>query len=608
MAVPLDLLLLKRLGVDALVVFALTTVFVAITVQVCNKQGWVAKPRSDRWHKGSPAFFGGVPIWCGFIVTALVVLPLSNYFLWKLIAIATVMFLLGLLDDIFHFRAGPKLAVQILAALLVLSSGVTYHFQHSMMVNQALSLIWIVGITNAFNLLDNMDGLSSGVALISSLYLIAFFAGESPGAAVLVSLLAGAIGGFLLFNFCPAKIFMGDAGSLFIGFMLATVSLLGVTHVSGIPAFVLAPMAVLAIPLLDTFFVAITRRLRGQAVSIGGTDHSSHRLVRLGLHERIAVLFLYCLTAFSGAMALIVRHFFYLQSLGLIAFWYLFLVVFGIHLFRSEAVTMGPHSSVRNGPLMSRLLSQENLVLLLDPIVLSISYYLAYFLRFWASGMLENTALFLRSWPLVVGIKFSSLYLSRVYKRSWWRGSVVDVYTLARAALVGEALSVLVILAWSRFVGFSRLVFILDFFLSWALLFGIRKSAPLFRDSMAKLRAPDQSHSAAFVLGTSEHAEIALKFLSGQSLRCAGLIDLNGGADLGKVIWGMQVVGHWVDLPMLVGSHGVTTIIVPENEPMPCQEEELLKYCTGEGVEVLKLGLSSLRVAAKKPATISAHV
>jgi UDP-GlcNAc:undecaprenyl-phosphate/decaprenyl-phosphate GlcNAc-1-phosphate transferase len=253
----------------------------------------------------------------------------------KLIAIATLVFALGLFDDIFHFRAGPKFLVQILAALLVLNCGLFYPLRESMVVNGVLSLLWIVGITNAFNLLDNMDGLSAGVGLISALYLTLFFFGRSPHeSALLVAILAGCIGGFLLFNFYPAKIFMGDAGSLFIGFILATVSLLDITHVSGVPAFVLAPVTVLAVPLLDTFFVSVTRRLRGQPISVGGTDHSSHRLMRLGLHERDAVLLLYLLTAASGALALMLRKYIYPQAIGLIAFWYLFLAVFGIHLFR----------------------------------------------------------------------------------------------------------------------------------------------------------------------------------------------------------------------------------------------------------------------------------
>ena len=149
--------------------------------------------------------------------------------------------------------------------------GVTYPLFHNSSLNMAVSLLWIVGITNAFNLLDNMDGLAAGVALISALYLAYFYASSgSRENAILVILIAGAVAGFLIFNLNPARIFMGDCGSLFIGFLLGTSSQLEVTHVVGVPAFALAPVVVLAIPIFDTFFVSVTRRLRGQAVSRAG--------------------------------------------------------------------------------------------------------------------------------------------------------------------------------------------------------------------------------------------------------------------------------------------------------------------------------------------------
>ena len=597
MQLTLQLPLIAKISVAGLFSFATTSALVAFTIRLCRKRGWVAKPRSDRWHKGTPAFFGGVPIWCGFMLTALALLPFSYHLLWKVIAIAAAVFLLGVSDDIFHFRAGPKFVVQVSAALLVLNCGLFYPWRDSILVNGVFSVLWIVGITNAFNLLDNMDGLSAGVALISALYLCSFFFGRAPqGSALLVTILAGSIGGFLVFNFYPAKIFMGDGGSLFIGFLLATVSLFGITHVSGVPGLVLAPITVLAVPLLDTFAVSITRRLRGQPVSVGGTDHSSHRLVRLGLRERDAVLLLYGLTAASGAVALLLRGFLYPQAVGLIAFWFLFLAVFGIHLFRND-LSGQPHTgNAEKSRSLSRILSQDALVFLLDPVVLSISYYLAYFFRFGRSVLPGDAALFLRSWPLILGIKFLSLYFSRVYSHSWWRGSVSDVYALGRATVIGEIISVLALVAWYRFAGFSRFVFALDFLLSWWLLFALRKSASFFRDSLAQLRWPTQSQPPVFVLGTSEHAEIALRYLRGKELRCAGLIDMNGGADLGRRVWGMQVVGHWNELPDLAARYGVQQIILPENEPIPCSEQEFLNRCHREQIHIVKLGLYSVSV------------
>src|SRR5437763_3251253 len=149
MKFALQLPSLAKVGAAGLVSFALTAALVAFMIGLCRKRNWLAKPRSDRWHKGTPAFFGGVPIWCGFMLTVLALLPFSYHLLWKVILIAAILFFLGVLDDIFHFRAGPKLVVQIVAASLVLNCGLFYPLRDSIVINGVLSLLWIIGITDA---------------------------------------------------------------------------------------------------------------------------------------------------------------------------------------------------------------------------------------------------------------------------------------------------------------------------------------------------------------------------------------------------------------------------------------------------------------------------
>src|SRR5580704_895926 len=146
--------------------FVLSGALVALTVRICRRRGWVARPRSDRWHRGTPSLFGGVPIWLTCVCVCFVVLPVSDIVVWKLLGVSSLMFLLGLADDVLHLRPHTKLAGQLLAALLVVGSGIVYPLQQNAIVNAVVSLFWIVGITNAFNLLDNMDGLTAGVALI----------------------------------------------------------------------------------------------------------------------------------------------------------------------------------------------------------------------------------------------------------------------------------------------------------------------------------------------------------------------------------------------------------------------------------------------------------
>jgi len=564
--------------------FVVTAVFVVLTIRVCRKRGWVAKPRPDRWHKGTPAFFGGVPLFAGFSALSIALIPWSNYLLWRLIGIASLMFVLGLVDDVYRLAPVRKFAAQLLAAGLLISVGVVYPLRGSLTVNIVVSVLWLVGITNAFNLLDNMDGLSAGIALISAGYLAVFYIGGGyRDQAVIVALAAGAIAGFLVFNFSPARIFMGDSGSLFIGFLLGATSLLEVTHVAGVPAFVLAPVTVLAIPIFDTLFVSVTRRLRGQAISQGGTDHSSHRLVRLGLDERRAVLLLYVLSAGSGAVALLTRHSSSAGAPGLIGFWFFFLLLFGVHLFQDE-VRHDARASNATAPLSSRLLSRDMLVFLLDPVAMVLSYYLSYALRFGGQIPVGDKALLLRSVPIVVAIKLLSLWICRAFRHSWWRGSISDIYRIGSAMLIGELMSVLALTGLYRFNGFSRAVFLLDALITWV-------SFALFRDTIYTCRGEAPAQRRVFILGTSAHAELALRFLRDQSIECAGFIDTNGGADLCRYVFGRPVLGRLDDLEWLSKRHGVFEVVLPDCEQTLLPGVDVQAFCQGSELRLTRLGL-----------------
>jgi UDP-GlcNAc:undecaprenyl-phosphate GlcNAc-1-phosphate transferase len=573
--------------------FAVTAALVLLTIQICRKHGWVSKPRSDRWHKGTPAFFGGVPLFAGFAVLSIVFIPWSNYLLWRLIGIASLMFVLGLIDDIYHLTPARKFAGQLLAAGLLISSGVVYPLRGSMTVNIVVSVLWLVGITNAFNLLDNMDGLSAGIALISAGYLTVFYAmGGYRDQAVIVALSAGAIAGFLLFNFSPARIFMGDSGSLFIGFVLGATSILEVAHVAAVPAFVLAPVAVLAIPIFDTLFVSVTRRLRGQAIFQGGTDHSSHRLVRLGLQERRAVLLLYALSAGSGAVALLTRHWSSAGAAGLIGFWFFFLLLFGVHLFQNEdEVKPEALASNTTKPLSRRPLSRDMLVFLLDPLAIALSYYLAYSVSFGGRIPLADRALLLRCLPIAVAIKVLSLWACRTFRRSWWRGSISDLYRLGSATVIGELTSVLVLTGLYRFGDFSRTLFPLDALITLALLFIIRRSFAFFRDTIYTCRGIPPAPRRVFILGTSPHAELALRFLRDQSIECAGFIDTNGGADLRRYVFGRPVLGRLDDLGWLSKRHEIFEVVLPDCEQILLPGVDFQSFCQRRQLRLTKLGL-----------------
>jgi len=218
---------------------------------------------------------------------------------------STIVMLLGLYDDVkgVHFSYVVKFAVQFCAACIVVAGGVKTRFMPLPVLNEAISVLWILGITNSFNLLDNMDGLSSGVALIAAavLFLVVSGQGQVYSSMILV-VYAGSLMGFLRYNFFPSRIFMGDTGSLFIGYLMAIFT---ITNSYVIPESssllpVIMPVLILSIPLFDTFSVIYLRLKEKRPVFVGDNSHFSHRLVRLGLSQRGAVLLIYTVSLCIG--------------------------------------------------------------------------------------------------------------------------------------------------------------------------------------------------------------------------------------------------------------------------------------------------------------------
>ncbi len=218
---------------------------------------------------------------------------------------AGFVFLVGLVDDVLGRGFGPgwKLGGQILAALALVSAGIRTDFLLNDSANVAFTILWVVGITNAFNFLDNMDGLSAGVAFIASLVLLlnAWLLGEFFISLMLVAFM-GALLGFLVFNWHPASIFLGDCGSLFVGFTMASLTLLEryVSHASSSYFPVLMPVLVLALPIIDTTTVVLIRLREHRPIYVGDSRHLSHRLVSLGMSRPLAVGTIYLITFAIG--------------------------------------------------------------------------------------------------------------------------------------------------------------------------------------------------------------------------------------------------------------------------------------------------------------------
>jgi len=269
--------------------------------------GFIAQPSARRVHTRPTPLLGGVAIYLGCIA-ALIAFG-DRFYVPQVVSIlvgASLVSFLGVWDDRHELRPLLKLIGQIVAAGILYMTGVQVGFLRQPVLNLAATMLWVVGITNALNLLDNMDGLSGGVATVACVFflLLAVMSGQYLVASLSAALL-GACLGFLYFNFNPASIFMGDTGSLFIGFVLAAlgIKLRFPDNVDFVTWMI--PVVVLGLPIFDTTLVIASRLRRGlNPLTTPGKDHVSHRLVKMGATQREAVLMLYLVCCALGVVAM----------------------------------------------------------------------------------------------------------------------------------------------------------------------------------------------------------------------------------------------------------------------------------------------------------------
>lgn len=320
------------IAIAFLLAFITAFVITPYTIRLAKKVGAVDIPNDRRVNKKPMPRLGGLAVIAGFLVSVIYLVIsasiegkinlLEDNLNIKLLGILDGMLVLGIvcyIDDVKDIKPLVKLAGQVAAAVIVASSGVlidnfTIPFkENSFVLNEVFSFIltvgWIVGITNAINLIDGLDGLSSGITLISCLSLVVVFAlNESPLIAIiLITALAGAIVGFLPYNFNPAKTFIGDVGSNFMGFALAIISILGVAK-TYTAIVLIAPIMILALPIFDTIWAIIRRIIKSKSIKgvfKADRGHLHHRLMAKGYTQKQSVLILYGATATLGMTAII---------------------------------------------------------------------------------------------------------------------------------------------------------------------------------------------------------------------------------------------------------------------------------------------------------------
>lgn len=411
---------------------------------LAHRTNIVARPRQDRWHRGTIPLLGGVAM-AGALFFGAIVLGTAQDMAVPLSA-AMAMFIIGLVDDALTLKPNTKLIAQIAMAAVVLYFGYRLNWIESRLLDSVLTMVWIVGLTNAFNLLDNMDGLCAGTALVVAVMLIAGLIGgaaadRAQGEIAFLSLLAGGVTGFLIFNFPPASIFMGDSGALLLGFSLATFTL-GHEGVRGsrsdVVSVIAGPVFVLLIPIFDTTLVTVLRMLSGRSPAMGGRDHSSHRLVALGLSERAAVMVLWSLAAVGGVIGIALRS----AGDGSLIVGGLFLLamcLFAVRLSRVHVYEALP-SDARVTPLWGEFMYKQRVVeVLVDAVAAAAAYYAVNKWYFDPEAYLHNAENFYRALPLVVAAQLVAFFVAGLYRNGWQYESARDAVKVAAGVVLGTA-------------------------------------------------------------------------------------------------------------------------------------------------------------------------
>jgi UDP-GlcNAc:undecaprenyl-phosphate GlcNAc-1-phosphate transferase len=515
---------------------------------------------------------------------------------WSILISIAIMFSIGLYDDFKHISPPVKLVFQLLAATIVIFYGhYTINFFRWPIANILLTFFWLVGITNAINLLDNMDGLAAGVALITSGFLSIFFWKSGLPELLILSLsLAGSIIGFLIFNFPPAKIFMGDSGSMFLGFSLAVLAVARRTQASNIFAIVGVPTLIFLLPILDTGLVAITRILRGQSPAMGGTDHTSHRLVAFGLSERQAVLVLYGIAIISGIASIGLEALNYDLSLVVIPILLIVLSLFVAYLARMKVVSVvqdQPNGFTRW--IVALTFKRRIFELIFDLMLIGVSYYLAFWTRFGLDMTTMSMNLFLLSWPVVLGITYGSFYIFRVYQGVWRYIGINDLIRYVGAVLLSGGLSWLIIKLLYQSQPFTADVFLLYVLFLLIGLSGSRSSFQIL-DRMYNKQFRGIQKENILLYGAEDAGEIALRWILrnpaiGYSV--VGFLD-DDSMKWGSNIHGVNIIGDPNKLDQFIEDRQVSGVIATTNNLLHSPTgEKLISTCRAKGIWVRVLRL-----------------
>jgi len=570
-----------------LVAGALSAVLCPLVGIWARRLGIVSQPVKDRWHREPTPLLGGLAIAMATIAAVGAFTPWDRDLL-LIVGAGTAAHILGLIDDRVALGATAKLvgSLAIGAAVVYGLAGTEAPSAWAIL----LAVFWFAGIAHAFNLLDNMDGLAAGVGAIVAVA-VAFALPSGASLTSILIALAGALLGFLGWNSYPARIFMGDSGSLFIGAVLGTASLRPWFGHDVDPAWAsLSIFLPFLVPVGETAFVSALRWLAGRNPAQGGVDHPSHRLVAMGFSQRRAVLLFYAVTLATGAVSI------WLARSGTSALPVVGVVVVGLALgaIRLARVPtyhgrdfVALHRLPYGDVLTSAFLRSHAVQVILDLVLITACYYAAYRLRFEGEALELFLPSFTASLPIVLLCKPVAHYAAGLYGRSWSTFGVADVPAVSRAIVFGSMASVLAATYLYRFERFSRGVFIIDGALLLLAIFGSRLS---FR-FIAHAAVMQSTHARrVLICGVGDRGRLLAREMlanSGWHMKPVGFIDAIETPE--RSILGIRVMRPMAHLDTFLKRLRVDELVFSGDPIDAVRRQQVVQTCAASGTAVREM-------------------
>lgn len=554
--------------------------------------GAVVPPRPDRWHRHPTPTFGGIGIIAGIAVGAAAGGGMTTAAAPILAAVAAL-FVIGYYDDLAPLSALAKMVNSLAVAAFFVLALTTVRSTPAQAALAIAAIVWFGGLDNAVNLLDNMDGLAGGVVAIAAAALaLTFFSELGPHVVAVPVALAGALVGFLGWNRHPAKLFMGNCGSLAIGGLVAATGLTAVARAGTVTSAV-AVALIFIVPLVDTTFVVLLRRLAGRSTTRGNVDHMSHRLVAAGFSEPGAVGLLYAIGALGAAAGYSI-HVYGVSAWPLAAAVAIGVLMMALYLARLPAYAGQDFQALQAAPFAPMLADLTFRwhagEVLLDLVLIAISYYAAYRLRFEGEALATFLPGFAMSLPAILGCQLAALYVSGLYSRMWTTFGLHDVSTVLRGVAAGSVFSVLSVTYLFKFERFSRGVFVIDAVLLTAAILATRSSFRIF-GRIAARSSPHQTRVAIYGAGARGQLLVREMMASGTWGRNPVVFIDDDAAKRGQRIMGIPVKGTIEELAAVMARLRIEEVVLSSPAIGDDVEARVRALCAPREVAVRRLRL-----------------